>query len=173
MAYGLYGGRSHQDGLGRGCAPDAVIAGLRLPSVHWPIAVVLLYCGCQQEPPHLVQVTPTAHVNTCYLSVRRGELRIRNGCVALQNIPPPGQAPLRTAVMVFPRHYTIKEVQGRWLILTSRGVKWGAMGETIDAPGAELFPELVDRIVDPIDQRRCPGPYWLVTPRHEEEMRPH
>lgn len=127
-------------------------------------ASAALLSGCSrdsgQPPPTLVATDPAIEIGIWPLGMTRGTVVIEGDCVALRIA---GQ-PTRVTTLVFPRSYTLQKRWRGWAILTSRGDRWGVVGETRQVGGGALDDGAVSRLVGEAQLRHCPGPYWLVTP---------
>ena len=120
-------------------------------------------CSSQSAPseqPHLL-TTPRSHANYVWMLAKtKGQLIVLNGCVALQ------KANSNPSTLVFPPDYSIKLMDGKWLIRDSFGGSVGSIGDHLEIGGGET-PTLNFN-----DTSGCQPPFWLVTPKDRREWVP-
>lgn len=120
----------------------------------------------QTTPPYLVVSVPSDRPDVWRLALRRGTIKEMRSCIAIATSSTKGTS--ESSTIIFPAKYPYsleQDPDGRWVISDSRGRKWAAVGDKVAISGRviENVSEL-DELVTIEDRRKCPGPYWELTP---------
>lgn len=97
------------------------------------------------------------------LAGTRGKIVLRRSCVQIESVMPDGL--VLNSTIIFPENYFIEEDTRGWAIKNASGEVWATIGESKEISGGALEkPAMWQGAISTEDQRRCPGPYWLLTP---------
>lgn len=120
----------------------------------------------RQIHPSLVVSTPREGMVVWRLGLRRGIIKQVGACIMIAASTNGGGTELRT--IIFPAKYRYNLEQGpdgSWVINDSQGKKWAAVGDSVAIAGRVVKNETaLEELLSIEDRRRCPGPYWELTP---------
>lgn len=120
----------------------------------------------QTTRPYLVVSVPSDRPDVWRLALRQGTIKAMRSCIAIATSTTKGTS--ESSTIIFPAKYPYsleQDPDGRWVISDSRGKKWAAIGDKVAIGGrvVENVSEL-DKLITNEDRRKCPGPYWELTP---------
>lgn len=100
------------------------------------------------------------------LGLTRGTIELVNSCIRIADSARSSRVVSRAVIFPadFPYRLERSPRDGKWLIKDSLGKKWGAVGERVEIGGGEIKDAFAFGLISNEDQKRCPGPYWELSP---------
>ena len=121
------------------------------------------HTGEAAEPTTLATTLPSDEGYIYGLSVTKGVITVKNGCLALS------RSDNDIVTLVYPAEYSLIEGRSGLAVADNAGQQLYAVGQQVQVGGAPLADEPASRLMSQSVRDTCAPPYYMVRPRPSHE----